>query len=341
MRHYKDQHKDPSEVEITAAFKKLIMKAPVVGFITGHTERGIDDKSESGYYSFAADRTGRNALINQGFDIQDRTLDRPIPIDIDMIVIADSKSHFSELELSNYKKFIDRGGSALILGEPRRQEFMNPLIDMFGLKFKDGMVVTNSDIHSKDVIFADFDGNSDIGGIFKYSQDKGYSFAMPTVAAIEQFDTHTNFDVKILAKSPAAGSWIEKKDVNFITTFPELNTNDGEVEESNVISYYVTRKIGDKTQKIVVLGDADCLSTKELIANRAGIYNGNFSVMNNTFYVFTDGEFPVNINRIPSPDNRYTAEKEDIKWMYIVYSLIIPGIILFMGLFLLFKRKRQ
>ena len=39
LRIFDDMYRHPFESEITAAFKRLVMQLPVVGFIKGHGER--------------------------------------------------------------------------------------------------------------------------------------------------------------------------------------------------------------------------------------------------------------------------------------------------------------
>ncbi len=339
LRMYNDNRKDPGEEEITTALKTLTQKSPLVAFVSGHDERKYDDRSELGYYSFAEDRAGRYSLINRGFSLEERTLDKPVPINVDILVISDSKSSFSEEELKNYNKYLDRGGNVFILGEPRRQEFMNPLLEPFGVKFSDGVVVTNSEIYSNDEIFADFSANTELGSILSNSQKSGYTFTTKTVAAIEQFDQNTKYKMSVLANSPKAGSWVEKDKINFMLDKPSLDKD--EVEQPNAIAYYGEREISGEKQRIVIVGDSDCLSTKEMLASRAGLANGNFSTLNNIFYVFTNGEFPVNIDREMSPDTKYYASRSDLKIMQIIYVGLIPLIILGMCLVILIKRRNN
>lgn len=41
LRVYNDMYHHPFETEITAAFKRLVMELPKVGFLTGHGERDV------------------------------------------------------------------------------------------------------------------------------------------------------------------------------------------------------------------------------------------------------------------------------------------------------------
>lgn len=64
LRVYDDNQRDPRESEITAALKRLVVKAPKVGFVAGHGERSIDKAGERDYAAFARNLTFRYSLIN-------------------------------------------------------------------------------------------------------------------------------------------------------------------------------------------------------------------------------------------------------------------------------------
>lgn len=341
LRLFKDNRIYPTEKDITTTIKTLVQKAPLIAFIEGHDERCCYDMSEKGYGGFASDRSNRNTLINQGFNIKKLSLNSPIPIDVDIIVIADSKSHFSEKEINNYKKYVERGGNVLILGEPRRQKFMNPLIEIFGLKFKEGVVVNHSEEYPNDVIFANFREANELGNVLSQFSRGSSAFTLPSVCAIESFEKNKLFTIDHIAMSPPEKSWIEINTTNFLNEKPTLDKTKGEIEESNSIMYYVKRNISGKEQKIIIIGDSDCFSSKELASNRASVKSTNFNIINTLFYNFSDGEFPININRINSPDTRYTSSEDILPWMKLLYIWLIPISILTIGIFLLMKRRRN
>ncbi|MEI3423262.1 MAG: hypothetical protein V8R91_20660 [Butyricimonas faecihominis] len=58
--------------------------------------------------------------------------------------------------------------------------------------------------------------------------------------------------------SDSARGWNQLQTVNFIDDKVELNPETGEVERSYVTALALSRQFGEKRQKIVVLGDADC-----------------------------------------------------------------------------------
>ena len=123
LRVFDDIKRFPFETEISAAFKRLVMELPLVGFVKGHGERDCIREGDRDYNRFAQDKPFRYSLINQGFDFTEVTLDKPIPEQVDIIVIADMRSPMTENERANLDAYIARGGNLLIAGEPRRGTF--------------------------------------------------------------------------------------------------------------------------------------------------------------------------------------------------------------------------
>ena len=118
LRVYDDNQRDPRESEITAALKRLVVKAPKVGFVAGHGERSIDKAGERDYAAFARNLTFRYSLINQGFDAVGLNLadSTGIPADIDIVVIAEARTPFTDGELARLHDYVERGGNLIIAG---------------------------------------------------------------------------------------------------------------------------------------------------------------------------------------------------------------------------------
>lgn len=98
LRIYDDMIVHPDEKEIAAAIKRIVMKLPKVGFVTGHGERDIHKGGDRDYLRFSYDKPARYALINQGFDVCEVRLEQDIPEEISILVIADVKTAYSPEE---------------------------------------------------------------------------------------------------------------------------------------------------------------------------------------------------------------------------------------------------
>lgn len=119
LRIYKDNHVYPYESQISTALKTLLQEAPMVGFVTGHKERSGMDMGEKGYGTFASNKTFRYSLENSGYGVREISLEHPVAEDINIIVLADMRSDFTEEEFRNFDAYLERGGNLFILGEPQ------------------------------------------------------------------------------------------------------------------------------------------------------------------------------------------------------------------------------
>lgn len=342
LRIYKDNNVDPFEAQITTALKTLIQEAPVVGFVTGHKERSGQDMGEKGYGTFAYNNTFRYSLINSGFGVREITLDRAVPEDIDIVVIADMRSDFTGKEHQHFDEYLERGGNLFILGEPKRQQFMNPVIAKLGLRFVDGVIVSPSEVNLDDIVAANIkESAAKVSPNYIRYARRGYSIITPSACAVEVIDSTMGFEVTEVLASNDKGSWIEKETTDFINEKSSVNPEIGEVEKSNSIMLYLTRPVKDKEQRIFVIGDADCISTLELSQDRAGFRSSNFTLITETFRNMSYEQFPVEANRVIPPDGRVNVAQDAILWMKIISMWILPLLLVAGCVILLIRRKRR
>lgn len=342
LRIYKDNDVDPYEAQITTALKRLLQKVPVVGFISGHKERSCEDMGEKGYGTFATERTFRYSLLNSGFDVREITLQNPVPADIDIIVLADMRTEMTADEDRNFQEYLGRGGNMFILGEPKRQHLMNPVLAHLGLRFEDGILVTPSDIQSDDLIAATITADAiKVSEGYERFIKLQYTITTPSACAVEVVDSTKGFDITKVLVTPSKGSWVEKETVDFVNEKSRLNPEKGEIEKSNAVMLYLTRPVGDKEQRIFVIGDADCIGTLELLQNRPGFRSSNFTLITETFRNMSYGEFPVETVRVTPPDDKVYISKDGVAWVKIGLMGVIPVLLVAGCVSLLIRRKRR
>ncbi len=342
LRLYEDNYKDPFEAQISTALKTLYKESPTVGFIVGHKERGSSDMSERGYGSFAKNNTFRYSLLNGGFHVVDVELSASVSPKVNIIVLADPRVEFTEEEKKNLFEYIDRGGNILILGEPKRQHILNPIIAKLGLKLSDGIIVNPSSITRDDIVAANITEDAKVASTtYTRYANYGYSIVTPSAAAVEVIDSTKGFNITEILKSNSEGSWIELETTDFINEKSKINSEIGEKEQSNSIMLYLTRQINNKEQRIFVIGDADCISTLELSTDRPGFRSSNFTLITETFRNLSYEEFPVQSYREPDPDNKVTATNSSISAIKAVLMFIIPALLTIACIVLLIRRKRN
>ena len=337
LRVYEDNQKHPHEREISAAMKRLVMDLPKVGFVQGHGMRDIWKTGDLDYYNFAHNKIFRYSLLNQGFDVTALTLDQDVPEDVNVLVIAEMKTPFSDEELERLNRYVERGGNLLIAGDAERQEVMNPVVAPFGVKFLPGRLVQSGE-HVANLI---------VGNVTRESCDLNYMFrdmfhvytvTMPDAVALE-CDTTKGFTATPLLVTKNKGSWIEYKTTDFVDDKAELNPEDGEVEQANLTALALNRKVGDKDQKIIILGDADCISNGEISRQRSNIIASNYSFINAMFFWLSDNEVPIDVRRQPAKDNAVHVSMDGMSVVKVGFLGVLPILLLLCSVFIWVRRR--
>jgi ABC-2 type transport system permease protein len=339
LRVFDDLFRHPNESEISAAFKRLVMELPLVGFLKGHGERDCIREGDKDYNRFAQDKPFRQSLINNGFDFEEIALDREIPDNVRILVIADMKRPLTPDEKVYMDNYIARGGNLLIAGEPRRQEIMNPLVEPLGVTFLPGRLVKRSENFQPDFIIARPTKEAgEFSYIFNAMIAREYVATMPGCVGLS-YAGDKGFAVTPLFRSDTIASWNEIETTDFVDDTVRLNPNVGEIERSHATMLALSRKVGEKEQKIIILGDADCISNGEISISRKNVPASNYSLITGSFYWMSDEEVPINVTRPSPPDRRVAVGPKGMYWWNIFWIGCIPATLLFFMLFIWIKRR--
>lgn len=325
LRLYNDMMKHPSETEITTALKRFLVPAPRIAFLTGHGERSVNSSGDRYYYTFAKSIYFRQSLINQGFDAFELSIkEHEIPEDVNILVIADMRTPLSPEEMEKLKHYIERGGNLFILGEPNRQEAMNPILGEFGVKLMPGTLVQQNPDYLPSIITAQLTDQAAAQSL-SYAQLKGWggTIVMPDASPL-QYETNKGYSIKPIAVTRPRGSWNELETTDFLDGKLSLNEAIGEKEQSYPVVLSLTRANGGKEQRIVITGDADCISNAELANGRNGMFAINFNFISETFKWLSYGEFPIDTSRPQAIDNGLRVTRKIEPWMNLFALGIIP-----------------
>lgn len=341
LRLYNDNEKHPSETEISAALKRFIVKSPKVAFLTGHEMRDIHKTGDRDYNQFAENQYFRHSLGNQGFDVVNLSLaEQEVPEDIDIIVIADMKTPFDETENERINKYIARGGNMFILGDARRQEVMNPIIEQFGVTFMPGTLIDMKENDSPSLIIGRI--TQEAAQRFKpYARpyEFGYTVTMPDAVGLA-FDSSKSFHVSPVIVTDSL-CWNELQTTDFLDEKPQFNPETGEKQGVIPTILALDRKVNGKEQRIVITGDADCVSNGEMSKSRNGYASTNFTVITGTFRWLSYDEYPLNTDR-PSPlDTEVSIGRDSRKIVRYGCYALLPIILLTVGISILVRRKRR
>ena len=230
LRMYDDQGKYPSEAEISAVLKTMISKSPRIAFLGGHGERSIHDRSGVNYTSFTTVLDSRGALINQGYTPCTLTLSTggDIPADIDVLVIADLRKALTDDELIQVKRYIERGGNLVVLGEPRRPEYIAPVLEQLGLAFVPGVLVQPHEGYAADYLWVTFTPEgAELEPIFARMVELNNVLTMPSATAIYETE-NVGFEAIPVFTTGTMKCWNELETKNFSLEDPTLNEAIGE-----------------------------------------------------------------------------------------------------------------
>lgn len=341
LRIFDDQQVFPSETEVSAGFKRLLSaKIPKIAFATGNLERSIVKKGERDYKTLTNDITFRNALINQGFDVDSVSLEtQEIPANISTLVIADPKTNFSQAALLKIQTYIDKGGNLLIAGEPGKQAILNPMLHQFGVTLMDGIIAQPSKDLSPELVLNNMTPTA--AGFSKSATAKFEdSIPVSTPGAMGlSYIPKAGFEVKPLLLTDAKKSWIKKDKLVADSAVIVYSAANGDVRQSVPTILSLTRKINGKEQRIVIAGDADFLSTGELARYNTKIANFIFSTA--LFSWLSYGEFPIDTSRPKAKDDRVKVTVEQVAMWKIIFVWIFPAILAIIGSVLVIRRKRK
>lgn len=339
LRVFDDNQRAPSEAEITAAFKRLVMELPLVGFVQGHGERQSNSSQDRGYNMIAQEKTFRYALINQGFDFTSVQLDRQVPAKVRILVIAEPRSAYTAAELVHLNQYIARGGHLLIAGDVERREHTNSIITQFGVQLMPGMLVRPSEHFQPDLLLQ---RPTHQAMNFSYHLEnmlaRGQALSMPGASALA-IDSSKGFKVMPLFASDSLLSWNEMETTNFIDDSTLFNAAAGEIRGPLPTVAALARTVNGHEQKILITGDADWLSNGELAMKRNMLSTSNFSLINAAFYWMSNGEVPIDMRRPKSTDNDVFTSKESWSVTQLILKWGYPALLTLLGVLIWIRRR--
>ena len=352
LRTYNDMYVFPFESQKSSAFKRFVTKLPVIGFVTGHRERDVNNIGDRGFRNIAKEKTFRWSLINNGLDFKQIDLESSIDKDINIIVIAEGREHYSEKNIEVLNEYIDRGGNMILACDRKRQEFMNPLVERFGVKFLPGQAVEYNKGFDKDLITCNFTKKGEeLAYQFKKMVYRHKVVVMPGATSLEYDNSNKDFEITPVLVSDTLnyksvcdtiGAWNELQTTNFIDDTAKY---DVKTEKMGPLTLAIAlkRKVNNKDQKIMILGDADCFSNGEALGrSRKGIRSGNFDFFNGLFFWITDEESPIDVRRPKAKDRKLLhLDDGNITYWNIFFKGILALILVAACLYIWLRRRSR
>lgn len=347
LRTYDDpMNPFPTEAEISAAMKRMTLEVPKIGFVEGYGMRSIHDTKTRGYYFFAYKKDFRQALVNQGFETVEINLEKGIPADVNILTIADMREPFTENEEQVLADYIARGGNLYVLGEPRRREVMNPLLNKyFGVELLEGTLVQyRLEWLQPDILNALI---TPAARELSYYFGLAYGVMLPTAAGLEKVADRGFKVTPVLVsdtlniqrkENRSYAVWNEMESLDYVEEPLTINPAKGEVAKDYCAGMALTRMVNGKEQRIMILGDADCISNGEITEGRS---QTNFIMDLGTFHWLSNNELPVDVRRPSTTDNRVDIGRYGFYVMNWGFKWIIPLLLAGAGIVLWIRRRSK
>ncbi|WP_442587691.1 Gldg family protein [Pedobacter sp. AW31-3R] len=337
LRMFNDPDAYPFEQEISVVLKKLLVKSPKIGFITGHDEPDLESMGDQHYYFTIAARSSRSALMNLGYDLCNISLSAKIPEDVDVLVLADPRNSLTAAELGNLDQFIERGGSMLIAGEPGRQSILNPVIKPLGLEFLPGMIIQDTKDIALNYALSHFSPEASKIKSFAHVSSFPAPVALSGAVAL-RYTPDTSFQATPMLITDPAHNWNRLRPLTGDSLRLTYQPSAGDQRTVLPLAYALDRQQQGKQQRIMVIGDATFFSNGEM--SRQNVAKANFEFTHNIFGWLTGDIFPVDVSRPATQDNLLTINRNTVSMFQLFYLGILPGLIGVAGAILLIRRKR-
>ena len=309
-----------SEEKITNAILKLTRESQkTLYFLTGHGQRDMGN-------SVDAEGLGllRRTIIDEGYNVKEFLILRgeELPRENAILFVAAPIKAFSLKEILYIKNYLNRGGRAVFLIEPRSGNEIASVLKGYGFELSDDVIIDPS---------SKLEGGGDIAPIvsdYPYHEiTKDFRFAtiFPYSRSI---DVLSDFNATVLA-STGEYSWSE-------TDFELFNEGVAQREESDKGGPLGVAAVVENSAKgrIAVFGSADFVSNIFLE------FSGNRDFFLNTLNWVSGDENLISIRPKAVNTGNLTITTKQVNLIFLFTVVIIPAVILSSGLVIWWKRRR-
>jgi ABC-type uncharacterized transport system involved in gliding motility auxiliary subunit len=319
-----------SEEDVTSAILKVTRTSvKTVCFVTGHGEKSITDTQQDGYSTLDTE------LKKEGYATKTVNLvsENGVPSDCSVLVIAGPTQSYFPQESAMVEKYLTDGGKALIevdpLTEPKQQDpKLDPVFEAWNIKVGNNIVIDASGVGRL------FGTGPAIPLVYSYGASpitKGFERSMtffPLARTVSIADkSKTDVQQTELLKT-SAQSFTKTK-------IQEKVAYDPKTDAIGPLSLGVaaSRTSGDKSDRLVVIGDSDFASNQAIGQVR------NADLFYNTINWLAQDENLISIRPKSATNRRVTlteAQQKGLQWLDMIF---LPGIVVLAGITIWWKRR--
>ena len=296
---------------------------PVMYMVEGHGEVAIADTLAS---SLAKVNVTTNTLAT--------LTEESVPEDCSFLLINAPQSDYSENEIAMMKAYLVAGGDAIILVDYAVEglENFNSLINYYGVKFVDGVVLEGSEGYYMGQYVNNLVPTLDSHDITASIESSKTSVVAPAAKGIQILDSVRSSVVIEPLMTTSADSY-SKLDMN--STNVELE--DGDIAGPFYLGVAITENYEDVETKLVVYGSSYLID--ESMVSYTSI--GNLDLFLNTVNFISDQESTLAIRTRSYTQELLTLNQAQVNFWATVVVIIIPVLILAFGGFVCIRRRKR
>lgn len=304
-----------SEQEIVNAILKLTRGGEKkVYWIAGHAESNLDEKEQAGFLFL------KEAIFGENINVEKLNLSsmRKIPEDASAILLMAPRTSLVNYEKEAIFQYLDSGGSALLLAEPKTTSDVAEIANKYGVKVGNDIVLDEVVKLMEGPTLVVQPMITDYGN-HAITSDFSEGIILSTVTSVRA-ESNDSFKATEYAFT-SNKSWAEK-DLEAI--FGEPPTAEfGEEDDKGPVPVAVA---SEGKGRIVVIGDADFVAN----INIRHLFNRDF-FLNSLNWVLGD-EQKVSIRAATLRGSTKGIDEEQLKRMFLVTAILIPELLLIWGL---------
>lgn len=310
------------EQSLANALMRLMRGATsLVLWVEGHGERKLDGIANHDLGEFGRELQQKGLRLNS----VNLALAQEVPANAAMLVIASPQADVQPGEVAKIRRYLDSGGNLLWLIDPEPLRGLQPIAELLGLVLTPGTVVdptlrpragppvfTVATSYGQHPISAAFRYNT----LFPYARQIGF-------AESEDWRIAPLIEV-------AQRGWVELSRLDDKPTFDKARDLPGPVN----IAAAFERTVGDKQQRIVVVGNGSFLSNS-YIGNGGNLQLG-VAIVN---WLASEDDL-VSIDPRPAPDTRIDLDQWTLYGIAFAFLLLLPVGFVLTGVVIWWRRRK-